>query len=137
MLVFYNIGDIFIDYSKWHYKKGLSELGSLERDLLRFVVHFFSFKLLLHTLFHPLKRLQEGYRGGFHMEDMLSSLLVNTVMRFVGFSARISIIIIGALAYVGLSIISLVLLLAWVLAPILIIILFAASVSLMTVPAII
>jgi hypothetical protein len=104
-------------YAKWHYGQGLLELFQVAGNFLWFVAHFFSFKLLFKTLFAPWKRLGERYAGGLDLEAFASSLIVNTLMRIVGFVTKIVVLAVGAVSYIAVFVFSFCILVIWVLAP--------------------
>lgn len=64
-------------------------------NLQRFIFHFFSIPILLGTLFIPFHRLAERRERGFNPENILETLIVNTVMRAVGALVRGVIILTG------------------------------------------
>jgi len=92
--------EVFPSYFKWHYGKSFLELLGIIKNLLSFVVHFFSFKLLLKTLFHPWRRMKENYAHGLDLGSLFSSLLVNTLMRIVGLISRLVLIFVGLIALI-------------------------------------
>jgi len=121
---------MILTYFKWHYGEGVKELLSIVASFFLFILHFFSMPLLLKTLFHPWRRMNEAYKRGLDPEALLSALLVNIIMRGVGFVSRISIIIIGVILLVIGGVLGLLLVIAWLFLPLLLVILFAVSISL-------
>lgn len=107
----------FLAYVKWHYGQGLRELFGVAGNFLWFIIYFFSFKLLLKTLFVPWKRLGERYEGGFDLSALFSTMVVNTLMRAVGFITKIFVLAIGAISYILVFIFAFCLLAIWFLAP--------------------
>lgn len=114
----YERDHILLAYSKWHYGRGLKELLGVAHNFLWFVGHFFSFNLLLKTLFAPWKRLGENYSGNFNLEAFASALIVNTLMRVVGFATRSIILIIGFASYIFVAAFSTAVLVIWFFAPV-------------------
>ncbi len=92
------------DYLKWHYGTGLFDILRVWGNFLWFVIHTSSFFELLKTLFSPWKRMQEDKpsKGTFDPGYYIGSLVINFLMRMVGFLVRLVII---ALAIVAFSII--------------------------------
>lgn len=91
-----------LSYLRWHYALAWSDLLRLYRNLAWFLWNFFSISLLLRTLLSPWRRLREGARkdaGG-----LLGSLIMNTILRFIGFLARIATIAFGLASLVLLTI---------------------------------
>ena len=80
-------------YLLWHYALAWADLTRLYRNLAWFLWNFFSISLLLRTLFSPWRRLHESAQkdaGG-----LLGSLIMNTILRFIGFFARVATILFG------------------------------------------
>lgn len=132
MFAFYGINNLILEYVRWHYGRGVRELFTLAHNILRFIAHFFSVGLLLQTLFHPLQRMQENYSKGLDLGAFFSSLLVNTIMRLVGFVARTCIIVFCLIAYLLAFPIILLAVVSWLLAPLLLLLFVISSVSLIT-----
>lgn len=107
----------FWAYVKWHYGRGLREFFGVAGNFLWFIIHFFSFKLLLKTLFAPWKRLGEHYEGGLNISAFASTLIVNGLMRAVGFVTRIIVLSVGLVSYIVALSFSFFILLIWILAP--------------------
>lgn len=116
----YERDSIIFAYAKWHYSRGLRELFGVAHNFLWFVAHFFSFQLLLKTLFAPWKRLGENYSGGFDLAAFASTLVVNTLMRVVGFCTRVVILTIGFFSYLFVLVFSACIFVIWFLAPVII-----------------
>src|SRR3989344_5387072 len=108
---------MIFEYFKWHYGRGFTELITLSRNFTIFFGHFFSLKLLFSTLFSPWKRMGEEYALGFHIESFLSTLLINFVMRAVGFIERSVIIAIGLFLISIFLILSFTFSILWLLMP--------------------
>lgn len=117
-------------YVKWHYGCGLKELTNISRNIYRFLFHLFSIKLLLKTWFSPWHRLHETYRGGLDPAGFLSSLIVNSLMRIVGFVSRTGILIIGSVCIFLSFFVSLVVFLVWIFFPLLLVALLASAIIL-------
>lgn len=82
-------------YTLWHYSRGFRDMVVLWSNIIWFLSHFFSIPLLASTLFSPWKRLHEERKQGFDIEDIFTVIVVNIIMRAVGFVMRISMIAIG------------------------------------------
>jgi hypothetical protein len=113
----YERDSIFLAYVKWHYNQGLREFFKITQNFLWFVVHFFSFKLLFKTLFAPWKRLGEHYSGGLDLEAFASTLIVNILMRAVGFSTKVLVLFIGLVSYLVVAVFAFFVFVIWVLMP--------------------
>lgn len=123
----YNLPQLLLEYIKWHYSRGFNELIIITRNFFGFLMHFFSFKLLLKTFFSPWKRMGEHYKKGLHIEETLSTLLVNLIMRAVGVVSRLVVVISGTLVLIVFMIISFATSVIWLLIPLLLISLFLAA----------
>lgn len=117
----YERDHILTAYFKWHYGQGLRESFLVLRNFLWFISHFFSFKLLSKTLFAPWKRMGEKYSGGFNFENFASALIVNLIMRAVGFVTRVIILSLGFLSYIFSVLLGFVTFMVWVFAPVVLI----------------
>jgi len=105
-------------YFKWHYGKGFGEAINTIKNFLWFIAHFFSFKLLLKTLFSPWRRMGESYGDGFNLEAFASAFIVNSLMRVVGFISRVIIIFVGVVTYVAALLFGLSIIFIWILLPV-------------------
>ena len=112
---------IFTAYLSWHYTKGLREMVHVFGNFLWFIAHFFSFKLLLTTLLKPWRRMGESYGEGLQFDKIFSALIVNMLMRIVGFVSRVVVIFVGLISYLIVFIFGLVIFLIWVFLPLLIV----------------
>lgn len=108
---------VFFAYAKWHYGQGIRELIAVAQNFLWFIAHFFSFKLLLKTLFAPWRRLGESYGRGFNVGAYASAFVVNSLMRLVGFVTRTCVLVVGLASYVLVLALSILIFIIWFLAP--------------------
>lgn len=115
-------------YFNWHYTQGLSELSKNLWNFIVFQFHFFSVKDLLLTLLSPFQRLKEDYgNNAIDFEKIASALVVNIIMRVVGFVVR-SVILICAFICITFSLLLFpLLLLLWILLPFLLFIFIGGS----------
>lgn len=104
-------------YVKWHYGRGLKEFFAVAGNFLWFIVNFFSFKLLLKTLFAPWKRMGEGYGNTLDFGALAGSFIVNSLMRLVGFVSKVVVLSIGLISYLAVAVFSICVLSIWLLAP--------------------
>ena len=114
----YERDSFFLAYIKWHYNQGLKEFFGVSGNFLWFISHFFSFKLLLRNLFAPWKRLGENYEGGFDLGAFASVLVVNSLMRIVGFVTKVLVLSVGLISYILVLIFIFFIFIIWLLAPI-------------------
>jgi hypothetical protein len=116
-------------YLNWHYTQGLLELIKNLWNFIVFEFHFFSVKDLLLTLLSPFQRLKEDYgNNAIDFQKILSALVVNIIMRIVGFFVR-SFILICALISIVLSFLLFpIIIIGWIILPFIIVILLTGSV---------
>lgn len=119
-------------YIVWHYTQAISNLFAIWGNLIWFLYNFFSIKLLFQTLLSPFERLTEESKGGLDIESFFSALIVNTLMRIVGFFVRSIVIIIGLLSILLLFLGGLFLFIIWLFIPFLILLFFVLGVLSLT-----
>lgn len=110
-------------YTIWHYTKAWGDIFRIIANYLWFVGNFFSINLLLRTLFSPWRRL--GARSG--EESIFGTLVINFLMRFIGFGMRLGTVIVGALSLLLTMALGSIVLLAWLFLPIIVFFLFFAG----------
>jgi hypothetical protein len=108
----------FWAYVKWHYGRGIKELFGVSSNFLWFISNFFSFKLLIKTLFAPWKRLGERYQGGFNFGAFAGTFIINSLMRIVGFITKTIVLIVGFVSYTVLALFAFCIFIIWISAPI-------------------
>lgn len=115
----------------WHYTKAYKEIFILYKRFSGFIFHLFSIKDLLRTLFLPWQQLGERYQGGFHMKALFESLILNLLMRVVGFFVRVFVILIGCILSIILSVLFLIIIVFWTFIPFILIFLFITALKLL------
>lgn len=118
-----NVAVVLGSYFFWHYTLAFGELLILYRDFLWFIGRWFSFGVLLRTLFSPWRRLGEKYRGGFNLGAWAETLMINLLMRLVGLVFRLGLLFIGLILWLAAALLGLGFFLLWPLLPFLIFIL--------------
>lgn len=121
----------FSSYILWHYSRALKGIVVLWFDTLWFINHLFSITLLFRTLFTPWRRLRETYQGGFNLENILSLIVVNTLMRIVGAVIRLVIIALGLIVLLLAFIGGILFFIVWLVAPLVIATLLSWGLSLL------
>lgn len=86
---------LLINYGWWHYTSALEDLVLNYINIFRFIANFFSLQHLTKNLFAPWRRLGEEYPSIVNFEGFFSALIVNTMMRLVGFCIRAVLIVAG------------------------------------------
>lgn len=92
--------------------------------------HFFSVGILLKTFFDPWKRLGEEKGEKFKLEQWLQATVINTMMRLIGVSLRLVILIFALFGFVVTTLVVALFVVAWCLLPFIIIALFVRGIQL-------
>jgi len=124
----------FLYYIKWHYTEAISDYINIVKNFVWFFFEFFSIKLFATTLFAPFHRLGERYKGGVNLENFFETVIVNTLMRFVGFLLRITIIAIGLIFILFTIAFGAVFLGIWLLSPVFIMFLILYGLKMISIP---
>ena len=122
---------MFASYVIWHYSGALKSGVMLFQNIIIFLFHFFSTPLLLKTYFSKFSRLGEKYKKGLDIESLLSTFLVNTLMRIVGALVRTILILIGLIVVVIATLSGILLMIAWLLFPLIIVVTLTYGLSLL------
>lgn len=109
----YKEKSIFAAYFFWHYTQGFREVFGVFGNLLWFIVNFFSFGLLLKTIFRPWRRMGESYGNGFDLNRIFSTFIVNLLMRLVGFVIKTLVLLLGFFAYLVILFFGLIVTIVW------------------------
>lgn len=107
-----------LHYLVWHYTLALADLTAVLGNLLWYLYHFFSFSTLIRTLFSPWRRMGESYPHGFDPAGILSTFVVNMLMRLVGLLMRLIILIAGCLMMIVALVLAIIFFLIWLLLPV-------------------
>ena len=119
-----NLLSITKNYLVWHYSTAYNDIVHIWWNYIWFVNHLFSVPDVIKSLFAPFKRLQEEKSSILiHPEEFFSNLLVNLIMRMVGFFLRTVIIFMALLGFTMVIIGGLLLLSLWTILPVLIVVL--------------
>ena len=119
------------DYLLWHYSSALKRIFHIWNNFFWFIVAFFSITQLLKSLFLPWKRVTEERGRSFSFEDLASFIIIGFISRMIGFILRFTIIVIGVTSATLLSLGLVVVFVFWILAPIIIPLLFALGLFLL------
>lgn len=115
---------LVFSYIKWHYSRAYLEIMAHTRNAVSFFYHFFAIGALWKNLFSPWRMLGERYKKGINIEAFFETLVVNTLMRFVGFLVRIVFIVIGLISILISFIIGAAVFVGWTFLPLFILDLF-------------
>jgi len=121
---------IIRDYFVWHYTRAWWELWGLWRNMLWFIVHFFSLPELLRSWFAPFKRITERRGNTWDLEDLASYVIIGIISRFIGALIRTFLIFFGIIALIATVGVGMLVYLLWALVPVIIFGLLGASLSL-------
>lgn len=113
---------IFPYYLSWHYKEALVGIYNIWRNLLWFILNFFSIKTLFKTFFAPFLRLKENYKGGLDLGNFFETLVVTTLMRLVGMILRTMVIVAGIFVWIFFIFLGAVFFALWFVLPFLLIV---------------
>lgn len=116
-------------YIAWHYSTALREIWGISTNFVWFLYHFFSIPILLKTLVAPWHKLGEKYKKGFDPGALLSTFVINTILRVVGFVVRIVVIIFALFLIVSLVAVTLAFYVLWLAAPLVLVSLFLSSIN--------
>ena len=108
-------------YLLWHYTEAYKELFSVSKNLIWFVISFFSIPQLLKTLFSPWRRIVEEKKKSWNFEDFASRIVINIISRIIGAIMRLIVIGIGLVFLFATLAISVITCVLWVFMPIIII----------------
>lgn len=116
------IVSIIRDYLLWHYSVAYADIVGIIRNYLWVVNHMFSVPDVLKSLFAPFKRLQEEKVNIIrNPSDFFGNLVVNILMRIVGFVIRTILIVIALIAFLMVIALGLCVLALWTILPALVI----------------
>jgi hypothetical protein len=109
---------LILDFLSWWYSAGFQKrLAQISRMLAKNADRF-SFGLLLKSLFKPFRQIDADSSSGGGMNMMFQRLLGNFISRFVGFFARLVLIIVGLITTVLELILGLILIFYHLLLPV-------------------
>ncbi len=108
-----------ISYLFWHYTIAWMDLLRLYKNFSWFLWNFFSIRILWETLFSPWHRILEHAEK--ELGGLLGSIILNLMLRLIGFFVRASTILFGLFALVLFSIAFLVFFALWPFLPLLIV----------------
>lgn len=110
-------------YFIWHYGRAIKEIYGIGRNFLWFLWHFFSIEVIAKTFFSPWRRMNEQYMRGFNLEAVLSSFIVNSLMRIVGVIIRAITLLIALFGLLTAILLFFVFLFLWLILPFIVVLL--------------
>ncbi|PIP73828.1 MAG: hypothetical protein COW88_00750 [Candidatus Lloydbacteria bacterium CG22_combo_CG10-13_8_21_14_all_47_15] len=115
-----NLAVVFGYYIVWHYTGAFRAIFGVWTNFIWFLYNFFSIPLLFRTLFSPWQRLDIERRRGFNFEEFGTALIVNTIMRIVGFGVKSITIMFGLASLLALVVAGILFFFVWILLPVII-----------------
>lgn len=111
---------LMVDFFSWWYSRGWGYFVRLLIEKLRNIADFFSFSVLIRTLFAPFRQIStvedNPYGGPMYY---LSQFFDNLLSRTIGAIVRLLILIFGVIAFILDSVLSLLLVIIWPTLPLL------------------
>jgi hypothetical protein len=104
-------------YIHWHYATAPKELRHVAKNLIWFLINFFSLPQLTRSLFSPYRRITEERGSTFNFEDFAGYIIVNLISRIIGLILRLAIILSGLMAVLILCLLIVVTYVFWFIAP--------------------
>ncbi len=104
------------DYLVWHYSGGFRFAWNFARNIIRTAWGSFSLSLIFKTFFSPWKRMKEGYIRS-DPASWISTFIFNSLMRGIGMTIRLFVVIIGTITIAVSLCLSLALLIVWAILP--------------------
>ena len=118
-------------YIFWHYTIAFKDLSVHLKNFIWFFFHFFSIPVLFKTFFEPWKRMEERYPRGIDIGGMMSTFIINTMMRTIGVIMRGILLIGGCITLFIVSILGIACFAVWFLMPAIAVILFISGARLL------
>ena len=108
-------------YLVWHYGEALTDWWRIVGNFIWFFFHMFSIDLLLRTLFSPFKRLQEERKkGSWAFEDWGGAIIINVLMRLIGFGVRTMFIAVGLIFIIFTAMVGAIAFVFWLILPLMV-----------------
>jgi len=118
-------------YLLWHYTRAFYDLFHVWRNILWFVVHFFSLPQLFRNWLAPFKRMMEGRGEAWNLEDLAGYVIIGFLSRVIGGLIRTVFIVLGMLSLAVVTLLGLSTFLLWIITPASIVILITGGISLL------
>ena len=112
----YNNYMVSVGLLSWWYGDGLKMRVKSAIEKSAELADFFSINILIRTLFNPYKQISASERAS-NISDALLVFFDKFISRFVGFFARLIIIIVGVFAFTFQQITHLVTIIGWIIIP--------------------
>jgi hypothetical protein len=120
---------IIHSYFVWHYTNGFGELIYISKNFIFAEYKLFSLKEMLITIFYPWKKLDAQYPKIIDLGEFIGTIIVNGLMRTIGFLIKTTFIILGIVSILLTILISIISIFVWTVMPIFIATLFIYGLS--------
>ena len=118
------------DYLLWHYSSAYIDILHIWWNYLWFINHLFAVPDVIMNWVAPFKRLQEAKVNIMKSpSDFFANLVVNLIMRIVGFVIRTALIGMSLVGFVFIFLLGISLLIAWTILPMLIVHFFISGIQ--------
>ena len=102
----------------WWYTDGWRQCLARMEDRIAATLDYFSFGLLMNTLFAPFRQISAGKVGG-SFEVQMRAFLDRLISRVIGFTVRLITIVIGSIVVLINLLTALIVLVGWAFVPLL------------------
>lgn len=125
---------VFRNYISWHYSVAYVDQLYIVKNYFWFLGRFFSVSEVLKSLFAPWKRLHEEKGNLIHSPgQFFGALIVNTIMRIVGFLIRTIFLAVALILTIFCACVYAVVTVCWTVLPFLVIYFFIKGIMLITI----
>jgi len=108
-------------YFIWHFGRAFGEIFHVWKNVLWFMLHFFSIGPLLKSWFAPWKRVTEQRGETWNLENLASVIIIGLVSRIIGFIIRTTVISLGLISFSLVVIAGVATFIFWLVAPVVIV----------------
>lgn len=123
-----SIVSVLENYLLWHYSVAYVDIVYICRNYLWAVNHMFSVPEVLKSLFAPFKRLKEEKVNIIrNPSDFFANLVVNILMRIVGFVVRTALIAVALAVFLLVIVLGVLIVFLWTILPALVIYFFMSG----------
>lgn len=115
---------IIIDYLNWHFIEATRDIALAWKNFLWFGLNYFSVPILVKTFFSHWHKYYFSYGDKWNPQRWIEAFTFNSMSRIIGAMLRFVLIISGILFELGIFLIGLIGLIAWICAPIILLAIF-------------
>jgi len=108
---------LILVFWEWYYGEAVKNVLTAWKNFILFAVNYFSIPLLFKTLFVPWKRDFTKKPRGLDFKKLFEYIAFNLISRGVGFLARFSMIILGAIFLILVIIFGAIFFVLWLVLP--------------------